>query len=325
MNVTAEALVASAQRRAFMPASGKGISDAEWLNILNETLFDYCVPFVTKHRKYYWLSSKDISLVSGTATYPIPSRAAGARFYAIQLLDASGQPATPMLTPLEPEEALGWPQSTLRAGRPIQYTVMGNSIVLSPPPQAPLAAPTMRVYFYRRPSTLVLSSAVQNIYGYEQHGASTIRITLGAAAIFSIGQSVELVRGVSGFETDGPYTVTSTSTLPDTVDMAGTVPAAAQAGNATTGQVGDTVCLAEQANVITNMPEDWGWWVAQAAAVEALGDRGDDAKFNRAAGRLKMLEDSVASQLSQRDVSAAHKMRNQQRSWSVRRPPFYVP
>jgi hypothetical protein len=72
------------------------------------------------------------------------------------------------------------------------------------------------------------------------------------------------------------------------------------------------------------MPSDWGPWLAQAAAVEALSDRGDDAKFARADARLRTLEAMVDSQLSQRDVAAVKKMTNG-RAWGIRRAPFYVP
>jgi hypothetical protein len=325
LSVTAEALISSAQRRAFMASTSGAISAADWLAILNEQLFGYVVPYVTKRRKGYWLAHTDVPLVSGQAAYVIPSRAAGARFYAVQLLDAQGEPATPMLTPLEPQEAQAWPQSALSAGQPYAYSVVGNNVTLSPPPRSPLGTPTMRVHYYKRPSTLVLSDDVQVVTGYTQESATTFRISSNASpSLFAVGQRVELVRGVPAFETDGPYTVVSVDDDPGSADVAGTIPVTAQAGNPSIGRAGDTLCLEDTANVVTNMPSDWGPWLAQAAAVEALSDRGDDAKFARADARLRTLEAMVDSQLSQRDVAAVKKMTNG-RAWGIRRAPFYVP
>jgi len=325
MPVTAEALISSAQRRAYMPGAGMGaFATADWLQMLNEQLFEYVVPFVTKRRKHYWLDSLDVPLVSGTARYVIPHRSAGARFYAIQLLDAQGNPATQMLTPLEPQEALAWPTSVLASGQPLQYSVVGNSILLSPTPSVPFSTPTMRVYYYRRPSTLVLVSGVQEVATYEQVSGTTFRAKTDANSIFAVGAQVELVRGVSGFETDGPYVVVSTDDDGGSTDVLGTIPATALARDTSAGLPADSISLVETANVVTYMPEDWAWWLAQATAVEAIASRGDDSKLARAQLKLERAEASVDSQLNQRDVAGRHKMMNAQRTMSFRRPPFFV-
>lgn len=318
MNVTTEALIASAQRRAFMPSTGGAVSATEWLSILNETLFDYCVPFVVERRKGYFLAYEDVTLVSGAADYAIQSRAAGARFYGIQLLDSSGNPATPMLTPMEVEDAIAWPTSVLTGGSPAQYAVYGNQIHLVPTPSTPNATPTMRVYYQRRPSTLVLVASVMSVSGYPigiGAPAGTFRVSVSGAvpSTFVVGASVELVRSVSGFQTDGPFPIAATGS--GYFDVTGTLP--------TTASTTDKLCISETANVVTNFPEDWAWWLAQAAACEALAGRGDDSKLQRAEAKKAQLEAAIASQLLSRDVSGRHKMKNGQDRFGNRVVPFW--
>jgi hypothetical protein len=193
--------------------------------------------------------------------------------------------------------------------------VRNNVIHLTPTPASPLGNPTMRVWYLRRPSELVLVSSVVTTTGFPAGAAAgqfRMSVTGSVPSSFIVGASVELVRATSGFEVDGPYPIAAVGS--GYFDVTGTAPA--------TAAVGDKLCLADTANVVTWVPQDFCWLLAQATAVEAIRSRGDDAKLARAEQGLTRLEAAAKVYLGQRAIAGNMKVVNGRTQLGRWRAPF---
>src|SRR5512147_634259 len=85
-------LVASIRRRTGMPAAQATYTAAELLAIATDELWSYVVPFVLSQQEDYWLRHAEEPLVDGVYTYPIPTRAVGAKLREVLLLDDRRNP-----------------------------------------------------------------------------------------------------------------------------------------------------------------------------------------------------------------------------------------
>jgi len=90
---TADDLVAAVRVRAQMPdAAGDGaITDADILTLANEEIALRLVPLVRRSRGDYFVSTHDVDIVSGTASYRVPTRAQTSGLRELTIVDPSGR------------------------------------------------------------------------------------------------------------------------------------------------------------------------------------------------------------------------------------------
>ena len=82
----------------MLPATDDGTSfprDSDIVNLANVEMVTKLVPWLLKAREGWLLQYTSIPLVANQAEYTLPSRAVGAEFANIILVDANGSPVFP--------------------------------------------------------------------------------------------------------------------------------------------------------------------------------------------------------------------------------------
>jgi hypothetical protein len=127
-------------------------TDAKLLAQADKQLKTRFVPMLRKARSEWYVTFEDQALVAGQAEYRIPSRAATSSIRTVLWYDASGNRYVCNPRTLSDQHA------TARiSGRPGSYTIQDDRIVLMPKPSSAIG--TLRIYYERRPSTLVPTSS----------------------------------------------------------------------------------------------------------------------------------------------------------------------
>lgn len=292
---TATELIASVQQRAQIALAARDFGTAQILRLFNEEIDGYLVPFVAQRKLEFWVESTDLSVTAGTASYAIPSVAMGGKLRAIALLQG-GIPY--LLDQIDLPIAVTSQGTQLNASPPSGYYFMGNSIVLFPPPSS---GSTLRVYYYRRPSQLVLNGACVQITGFPGGAAGGFyRVSVAATpTAYATSVLVDLVSNVPNF-TQHALASAIGPTTGTTIDIAGTQPAALA--------VGDWVCLAGTAPIITGCPADLLNLLIQEVALKVCEAKGGKASAELLAAGLAKAEASAGWTIQQRNDGAMRKL-----------------
>jgi hypothetical protein len=125
------------------------------LQELNDTLTTLFERAIVETRSGYWLQTLDVAVTTNRALYRLPPRACG--FEKVEL--GVGAPAQfrPIPEVSEAHAAL-FERQRNQLGGPCAYVVRGDQLVLLPTPDN--TSYTIRIYYYLRPSRLVLPQSV---------------------------------------------------------------------------------------------------------------------------------------------------------------------
>lgn len=197
---TAE-LIARVRRNVFMTsATHPDYTDAVIIDELNDQLFTLFERAIVETRSGYWVQTQDYTVTSGVSSYRLPPRACG--FEKVEI--GYGSPAAYSRLPEASEaHARLWEGSAGMLGAPQAYVLRGDQLVLLPTPDN--STYTIRVYYYIRPSRLVLPQStgvggvggtvrgqITNVVGnvitvsnlpFDQELASPVAITSGLQQI----------------------------------------------------------------------------------------------------------------------------------------------
>jgi hypothetical protein len=177
-------LIKRVRRRIFMTlGTHPDFDDLTILEELNDTMTTLFERAIVETRSGYWQQTLDVATTSGRASYRLPPRAC-----AFEKLEI-GMGAVPSLSPIhevsESHAAL-FERAANQLGQPRAYVLRGDQIVLLPTPDN--SAYTIRIYYYLRPSRLVLpqSTGVGGLGG-------TVRGTVTAVTLSSGGGTPDSV------------------------------------------------------------------------------------------------------------------------------------
>jgi hypothetical protein len=223
-------LLASLKRRGMIPSTAGTLTDADFLEMANEELQGATVEALMSLSEEYLVTTKDETIVSGTAAYAIPTRAVDAVLRDVLISDGSsgGYRSLPRIEPEREEEYTN-------SGGVQGYKVEGNYVVLIP---SPTNSGTLRLKYPARPNRLVALTAVREITAINT-GTKTVTV----AAIpntFTTSATYDLVKGTPHFDSlaiDQSVTVASGTSITFT----NTLP--------TSLAVGDYVCLAGESPI----------------------------------------------------------------------------
>lgn len=267
---TTTALLSSLKRRGMLPSTSETLSTSDFLAIATEELQTYVFKLLLATREEFAVASHDLSVVSGTAAYKLPSRAVGGKLRDVLLYDASHGGGYVSLQRIEP--AMGLAGNGGIEG----YYLQGDDVVFSP---TPASSVTVRLTYFRRPSALVATTAAGAITAINT-GTKVVTYTAGPA-FSSTSALYDLVRGKPPFTVigqdlavtaaNGSTTVTFTATLP--TDLA----------------VGDYVCLAGESPV-AQVPVELHPLLSQRTVYKCLEALGDDKSVaaGEAADRMRL-------------------------------------
>lgn len=273
-----DALIAEVRRAAQLPDGFADYTDAIIRGELNTQQQMRFARVMVKARVGMLLKPFSTTLVVGTRTYPLPSRAMRAGF---ECLDISDGTSFWPLTEIQPHEVYQY--ETLSANRPEFYCVIGSSVRFYP---SPSQAYTVRQQYYLRPSRIVekqstpLVGVVEaiDLFAARTLTVSTIATTLDRDTGLAIasGKRIDVIRGpvqpslaTEGF--DSSYEVVGVGLSQTIAGTTLTLTNSTQEYSEV--RVGDFVRAFDQSEWPT-MPHEYQPALAWAVAAKICRDRG---------------------------------------------------
>lgn len=298
-------LINDIKRRTFMPSSQITYSDDDILNYADEELQTRIVPLLMSVREDYLVAYQEDTISASTAGYDIPERAIGMKLKDVTVVETTA-PATPPGSVVEisiPRIQSDQGPTRMMNNYPGFY-VRENQIILQNPDA--FNGYFLRQYYFKRPNKLVSANQGAKITAVGPQAfvpvlAANQVLVESIPTAFGSSNTADFVQGKPGFRTidmDLPITCsgliitfTSLTELPDNL------------------QVGDWVCLAAE-STIPQIPVELHPVLAQSVAVKILEGLGDTTNLQAAQVKLKEVEHSVLTMISNRVEGEPQKIVN---------------
>jgi hypothetical protein len=256
LDFSSTALIADVKRRASCPTSQSLFQNTDFCAILTSEMKGKIIPLIKRVKEDYFLSSVDYDIDGVTRIFAIPPRAIGMAIRNVEWAD-----------PNSPDEARAQRTVAGAQGQTLNYVDVGgyyikdNDIVFS---EAPVnISDKLRVYYYRRPSKIVATSAAGKITAID---TVTKVVTLdNAPTAWDTSYLFDFIKGTGGFQSLGDdkaitlvsgFELTFTNALPTGL------------------AVGDWVAEAGE-SPLAQIPYDGHDLLAQLAAIKILESQGD--------------------------------------------------
>lgn len=176
MAYTTTDLIASIKRKASIPISQATFSTQDLVDYMNDELESVITPMIMNVREDFFIAYKDFSVTSSTTDFEIPARAIGMRIRDVVLVDNAGGDESftnlPRLT-LEQISSAGINSANTNNYAYAGFYLEGNTIKLYP--ATGWGNQTLRVYYFKRPATLVPVNSTGKILSIDS-GTSTVTL-----------------------------------------------------------------------------------------------------------------------------------------------------
>jgi hypothetical protein len=147
MDFTSTGLIAQIKRRALIPTSQNLFTDSDLIAMLNEELQNRIIPYILAVREDYFLTYDEYTQNGSTTEINIPTNAIGNKINQVNLYTSNTSDSffqsIPRITVSQVNDYYGG------------YYIQGSKIKIFP--QA-ISSGILRIYYYRRPSEIVLTS-----------------------------------------------------------------------------------------------------------------------------------------------------------------------
>jgi hypothetical protein len=204
MDFTSTGLIAQVKRRALIPTSQNLFSNSDLIDMLNEELQNRIVTYIMAVREDYLLTYEDFTQDGVTKEFTIPYDAIGNKLNSVALyntIDDTNIRYIPRLALSQINDLFG-------------YYLQANKIKINP---KAIQTGYLRVYYYRRPSEIVATSAVGQISSI----STNVSITCGTLPnTITTGTEIDIVSDNSPFETI--KTVTAGTVAGTTINLSDT-------------------------------------------------------------------------------------------------------
>lgn len=257
-------LISALKIHGSFPSSNDLFSDSDFLVLFNHQMKVEIVPMMLKLNEEYFVQYKDFTITQG-AKYRIPKRAIGSMIRDLKVIDAGGNQQN--LARLYEED------------RPLNktgYYIERNQVELS----NDFTTGTLRMKYFGRPSTLVLTTACAEITsidtGLNQVVVSSVPSTMTTNTIIDFVQASNpydllgmdyTISGVSG-------TTISFTTLPDDLVE------------------GDYICIAGESPV-PMVPDELHPVLIQSALCKTLSSKKDKQYKDEMDTLMRVKEDAI--------------------------------
>lgn len=273
VDYTTTGLVSKLKRFGSVPTSQALFLAADFIGLMNDELMNTVLPLIQRVKEQYFATYTDTAIVSGTAGYAIPSRAAGNQLIDIVVVDSAGNESS--IPNLGPQGVKN--QGGFLTNDNFGFYVKDNKIILFPVPTE--AGRSLRFKYVRRPNQLVATSAAGLITTIN---TGTKEITLSSAPSgFTTSKVYDLISNVPPFVSLGDDLVV-TSIVGNVVTMSAALPTGLAAGM--------YLCEASE-SPIPQIPYEGHALLAQLGAVKALEAMDDKNQKTAKAKADQMLMD----------------------------------
>lgn len=200
MGWTTDDFIAQVRVRAQVPDEGGEPTDAQILAIADQEMVARFEAIIRSTRENYLLTSTDVALVAGTQAYRLPRDAHTSSLADVWLIDSNGNGR-----PINQVDLTDVRSAEGHTGYPAGYVLRGAKVCLWPTPSSAMSGYSLRMFYYRAPSKLVLPSACQQFYGVTDDGKIRVPLDLttvdGLPAVYSaVPDSWDLVQKTAPFD-----------------------------------------------------------------------------------------------------------------------------
>lgn len=312
--MTSDDLIRSLKRRAMIPTDQSTFSPDDFLEILNEEISTGILPYLIEQHEEHLVNYVELDITDNNE-YVIPYRSVGNKLRDVSYIDSSGNPYE--LSRISLEEISDY-SGTSSYGQDGVFYLENNKIVI--PSLSTQPGAKLRMYFYLRPSSLVLVKNTGKITAIAQGATETV-LTLDN---FPEDFNNDILFDIVGSATPNKLKVfdkskvTSNSNTKSVTLLNSDVPEDLVKG--------DYLCKAEE-SPYPQMPTELHAILAQRGAVYCLESLGDTEGLSNANRRLEKMEKAVTNLIENRVEGAPQKVKNRHsplrdaisRSYSKRR------
>lgn len=157
IDYTTTELISKVKRALTVPTSQQTFLPNDFIAFLTDEMHETLVPRIKAANEEFLVITKDVAIVSGTATYRIPFRAVGAALRDVVLVDSNGKEYE--LPNLSQSYEKSNPVDS--ADRFYGFMIRNNSVILKPTPTD--AAMSLRFKYERRPNNLIAEASAATI------------------------------------------------------------------------------------------------------------------------------------------------------------------
>lgn len=282
VDYTTTGLVAKLKRFGSVPTSQALFLTADFIALMNDELMNTVLPLIQRVKEQYFATYTDTAIVSGTAAYRIPSRAAGNQLIDIVVVDDSGNEAS--LPNLGPQGIKN--QGGFMTNDNFGFYVKDDKIVLWPTPT--VTGRSLRFKYVRRPNQLIATSSAGLITAVN---TGTKEVTVSSAPTgFTTSKIYDLISNIPPFASLGDD-LAITSIVGNVITFTDTLPTGLAAGM--------YVCEASE-SPIPQVPYEAHALLAQLGAVkalEAMDDKGIKKAQSKADQMLMDFEGLISARI----------------------------
>jgi len=194
-------LVSAVRRRAQLPDADGKLDDAGILDIANEELQTFILPWLVEARETYYVKDSFILIEQGVDTYPLPTMLLAGTLFDVSVYNAQFESmgSLPML-PLEDSTSYG-ASGTWGYPASLCFTIQGNNLVLLPKPTGGDTL-YLRLRYVRRPNRLVPVSECALVESWlsDTPTPGRTQFTVDAVPAGFTGSKIDLVQAIPSFE-----------------------------------------------------------------------------------------------------------------------------
>ncbi len=284
-----EDLIASVKRRCNVPTSQVTFQNADFLALADEEIRAKMLPLILKHMEEFYVTNDDQVIVANQPNYPIHYRAISMALRDVCWVSTIDPDVTIPIERLNPEDMYSGISGNVRVRvKKTGFFLQGNSVMIYPMPTAAMPQCLLRLKYYMRPSSLILTTSAAIItlvdLPNKQLTVTSVPSTITTAT------TVDFVRAVPGFECTA-IDQTITNITNGLITFSAALPANVR--------VGDYVCLSGQSNVV-QVPVELQPLLFQYIVVRILAAQGDQTNLKAAVAELESLEKAVGLLLAPR-------------------------
>lgn len=186
---TTTELLTAIRAKGRLAADDPDATNSALLSLADDQMKTRFVPAIRAARADWYSAFEDTALVAGQDAYRIPHRAASSSVRTVLWYDSSGRRFECYPVSMSDQHAY-----STRSGRPQWYAIEDDRVRLIPKPASALG--TLRIYYERRPATLIETSGALQVAG-ELSDATTLVVSAGAvnpSGILAEGDLADLVK-----------------------------------------------------------------------------------------------------------------------------------
>lgn len=296
--MTSDDLIRSLKRRALIPTDQSTFSTEDFLEILNEEMDTGILPYLIEQHEEHLVNFVELSAdLEAPFEYEIPYRAIGNKLRDVALIDSGGNPYE--LSRASLEEISDYKSFTTIDDTGVFY-MENNKVVFMSVNASPNSK--VRMYFYLRPSVLVLEKDAGRIIEISVGATETVLTLSNFPSDFSNNPLFDIVGSKSPNKLK-KFDIQASTVNQNTKSVS--IP------NESLPQdlvVGDYLCEAEE-SPFPQIPTELHPILAQRGAVYCLESLGDTEGLGNAARKLESMEKGVTNLIENRVEGAPQKIK----------------